>query len=541
MSWFLNMKVRTKLILGFALVLALTTFLGVFGLVKLAAVRATTVDMYTNWLASIRLLANMRNDAANMRRQQLHFGLTKDDQDRANTMRAITAAEEAFQKDSKDYEPTITGADEKAIYDKIQEAFKPYAESDLQLAQFYQQGKMTEAIDIALNKDKELYEKVSDSVQADIDFNNKGADAANQLSTDIYTSSRTMIIIALACCIAVGLALAIFIARLISRPVQEVGVVAKQIAGGDLTGKDISVNSTDEIGTLGHDINVMHGNLKKVIVAITENAQQVAAASEEFSATSRQISANSEETTAQANVVSAATEEVNRSLHTVATAAEEMSVSVNEIAKNASEAAKVAGEALHTVTETNATIQKLGESSAEIGQVIKVITAIAQQTNLLALNATIEAARAGEAGKGFAVVANEVKELAKQTAKATEDISQRIASIQEETKGAVEAVEKISGVIGRVNEISTTIATAVEEQSAATSEISRNVTEAAKGSSEVAKNISGVAQAAQSTSTGANDSNKAAQALAEMSTSLRRLVSQFKVEGNGHATTHARN
>jgi methyl-accepting chemotaxis protein len=179
---------------------------------------------------------------------------------------------------------------------------------------------------------------------------------------------------------------------------------------------------------------------------------------------------------------------------------------------------------------------KLGESSAEIGQVIKVITSIAQQTNLLALNATIKAARAGEAGKGFAVVANEVKELAKQTAKATEDIRQRIAAIQTDTKGAVQAIGTISEIISRVNYISATIATAVEEQSATTSEMSRNVAEAAKGSGEVAKNITGVARAAHSTSSGATESQKAARGLAQMSTELRTLVAQFKVDSNGHRT-----
>ncbi len=173
--------------------------------------------------------------------------------------------------------------------------------------------------------------------------------------------------------------------------------------------------------------------------------------------------------------MTAATEQVNRNLQTVATGAEEMSATIKEIAKNASEAARVASEAVKSAATTNATVSKLGDSSVEIGQVIKVITSIAQQTNLLALNATIEAARAGEAGKGFAVVANEVKELAKQTAKATEDISQKINAIQGDTKSAVDAIGNISGIINQINDISNTIATAVEEQSATTNEMSRNV------------------------------------------------------------------
>jgi methyl-accepting chemotaxis protein len=205
-----------------------------------------------------------------------------------------------------------------------------------------------------------------------------------------------------------------------------------------------------------------------------------------------------------------------------------MSVSIKEIAKNATEAARVATGAVRVAETANATVGKLGESSAEIGLVIKVITSIAQQTNLLALNATIEAARAGEAGKGFAVVANEVKELAKQTAKATEDISQKIEAIQTDTKSAVDAIGMISGVIGQINDISNTIATAVEEQNATTNEMSRNVTEAARGAGEISKNIAGVAEAAQSTSHGAGDSQKAAAQLSNMSTELRELVAQFK-------------
>jgi methyl-accepting chemotaxis protein len=178
---------------------------------------------------------------------------------------------------------------------------------------------------------------------------------------------------------------------------------------------------------------------------------------------------------------------------------------------------------------TNHTIAKLGESSLEIGKVIKVITSIAQQTNLLALNATIEAARAGEAGKGFAVVANEVKELAKETAKATEDIGQKIEAIQGDTKGAVQAIGEISGVINQINDISNTIASAVEEQTATTNEIGRNLGDAAKGMNEIARNITGVATAAQSTTQGATDSQKAAKALSEMAAQLQSLVGKFKL------------
>ena len=258
--------------------------------------------------------------------------------------------------------------------------------------------------------------------------------------------------------------------------------------------------------------------------AVKNTAQALATASEEMTSLSQQMSATAEETSAQAQTVSTAAEQVSRNLQTVATSTEEMSATVKEIAKNTTESAKIASEAVKVAQETNVTVSKLGESSAEIGQVIKVITSIAQQTNLLALNATIEAARAGEAGKGFAVVANEVKELAKETAKATEDIGRKIEAIQVDTKGAVEAIGAISKIINQVNDISNTIATAVEEQDATTNEMTRNVTEAAQGAGEIAKNIIGVAQAAKNTSQGARDSQNAAQQLSKMAAELREII-----------------
>jgi methyl-accepting chemotaxis protein len=329
--------------------------------------------------------------------------------------------------------------------------------------------------------------------------------------------------------LGIGIFVSVFLSRGISVATQSVLVQAEAIAAGDLTRDDLKVRSQDELGDLTMAINKMSGSLKRMIQAITGNAMQVASASEELNVTSQQITANSEETSAQADVVSKAAEAVSQNLQTVATGAEEMSASIKEIAKNATEAAKVATSAVKVAENTTATVSKLGDSSTEIGQVIKVITSIAQQTNLLALNATIEAARAGEAGKGFAVVANEVKELAKETAKATEDISRKIEAIQTDTKAAVDAIASISGVINQINDISSTIATAVEEQNATTNEMSRNVSEAAHGSGEITSNITGVAEAAQGTTRGAIDTQKASQQLVETATQLRRLVEQFKV------------
>lgn len=269
--------------------------------------------------------------------------------------------------------------------------------------------------------------------------------------------------------------------------------------------------------------------LKQVEKALDNTAQTLASAAQELTSVSQQMASNSEETSSQASVVSAAAEQVSKNVETVASAVEEMGASIKEIAKNANEAARVATSAVKVAEKTNATVSKLGESSTEIGNVIKVITSIAQQTNLLALNATIEAARAGEAGKGFAVVANEVKELAKQTAKATEDIGRKIEAIQGDSKSAVVAIAQIGTIISQINDIQSTIASAVEEQTATTTEISRNVGEAALGSREIAQNVMGVAQAARSTTEGAANTKSSADELARLAVELQRLVT--KLEG----------
>ena len=320
--------------------------------------------------------------------------------------------------------------------------------------------------------------------------------------------------------------LAWLIGRSITRPLRHSIDVLQGFAGGDLTQR-AEERSTAELGELERALNASIDSVGGVIGTVVGSADAVAAASEELSSSSQQIAAGAEETSVQAGVVAGAAEEVSRNVQTVAAGSEQMGASIREIAHSANEAARVASEAVSMVESTNETVGKLGASSQEIGNVVKVITSIAEQTNLLALNATIEAARAGEAGKGFAVVANEVKELAQETARATEDIARRVEAIQADTGGAVNAIGQISSIIASINDYQLTIASAVEEQTATTNEMSRNVAEASTGSGEIATNISGVSIAAGSTTQALAQTRSAIEDLAKMAVDLRGAVAGF--------------
>ncbi len=265
----------------------------------------------------------------------------------------------------------------------------------------------------------------------------------------------------------------------------------------------------------------------RIATDVKEVVEVVASSSTEMKASSESLAAAAEETAAQSTTVAAASEEVTANIQTVASAAEQLAASVHEVSSQVSDSARISQEAVTETERTNQTVQGLAEAAQKIGDVVSLISDIAGQTNLLALNATIEAARAGEAGKGFAVVASEVKSLATQTAKATEDIASQIGAIQGATKDAVSAIQGIGQTIGRISEIATSISSAVEQQSAATSEISRNVQEASNGTQEVSSNITGVSTSASESGQSAGQVLSAAESLANEGEQMRQKVDEF--------------
>ncbi len=342
------------------------------------------------------------------------------------------------------------------------------------------------------------------------------------------TQSSLLVSIALGGIVGVfGLLCAVFIARAISKPLAGAVTVFERMADGDLTGR-LEESSANELGRMSHALNQTLRSMSQAMQFITQNAKALTSSSDSLAAVSHQLSTSAEETSAQATSVSAAAEEVSANVRSVQSTGDGISASIKDIARSAAEASEVGRGAVQLAGATNQRIAKLGESTAEIGNVIKVITSIAEQTNLLALNAAIEAARAGDAGKGFAVVACEVKELAKETAGAAEDITRKLQAIQKDATGAISAIAEIRTTIDRINDLQHAIASAVEEQSVITGETGRNLAEAAKGTVQIAETITAVAEAAKNTSSGAGNTQVAARDLARMATELQELVGMFK-------------
>jgi methyl-accepting chemotaxis protein len=382
------------------------------------------------------------------------------------------------------------------------------------------------AIEAAFGPNRELrksYEKLLDV---------ETTSAADQLTrgqefTRAVDAARVQILTLVVVGLAIALCLAIYIARLIVVPLRRVVSVLRAVADKDLS-QHADVHSRDELGQMGAALEDATTSLPANLEAMSGNAQVLATASEELTATSQQVTSSAGHAAEQVAAISAAAAQMSHSAQAVAAGSEEMGASIGEIAKSSTEAVPVAGDAVTVAASANGIVSKLGESSAEIGNVIRLITQIAEQTNLLALNATIEAARAGDAGRGFAVVASEVKDLAQETARATEAISQRIEMIQHDTAGAVSAIGEIGTIIGHINDYQTTIASAVEEQSATTNEMSRGVSGAATDSSQIADKVSEAVKSVNATAAGMVEARTAAAELARLSTHMQQTVDSFR-------------
>jgi methyl-accepting chemotaxis protein len=399
-------------------------------------------------------------------------------------------------------------------------------------------------------------EKVGQKLQGVVDNAVAAQNALGPVASDAMARGITIALIVSGIAIVAGILIGFVVARGITRPVTAMTGAMSILANGDTTVQIPAQGQKDEIGAMADAVQVFKGSMieterlraeqeeakkraeaerRQALLQLADKFEAsvggvvagVTSAATELQATAEALSATAEETSQQATAVAAASEQTTQNVQTVASATEELSASIREIAGQVTESNRIVAGAVTQANDTNAKVKMLAQAAHKIGEVVTLINEIASQTNLLALNATIEAARAGEAGKGFAVVASEVKNLATQTARATEEIGGQIRAIQEATDTSVHAIDEIVQTINRVNEISTAIASAVEEQGAATQEISRNVQEASTGTAEVSTNITGVTQSSQQTSAGSAQVLSAASELAVNGERLKKEVDTF--------------
>ena len=500
---------------------------GVIGLRALGLVSDSAQRIYQSNVHSVEAMGAIDAAMTQVRLDVANQAISADQADTARYTEAVNAGLQEVQAGLAEYRDGNPAGDPAQI-DAMESGWQAYVAILQDKLLVAGQSKNIAAWEQARDNDaRPVLTELSGTVDALKAAEDQDAGRAAAAAKSQYDSSRVQSILVLVLGALLALAAGFVVARGIVRSLGRVQAVCDSLAQGDLT-RTSGLTTRDEPGRMGQALDAAMTQLRRTVTTIDGSATSLAAASEQLSSVSTQIAASAQETSSQAESVSSAAEEISRSVDTVSAGSEEMGASIREISQNATEAARVAHEAVSVTASTSATMNKLGESSAEIGNVIKVITSIAEQTNLLALNATIEAARAGEMGKGFAVVASEVKDLAQETARATEDISRRVQAIQADTGGAVLAIEEISAVISRISDFQTTIASAVEEQTATTAEMNRSVAEAATGSGEIAQNITGVAEAARLTSQGVVQSQQATAELARMSTDLTALVGNFR-------------
>jgi len=557
-----DLSIRTKVLSAFLVVLATAIAMGVFGLSRTSEVNSAALEVRDNWLPSTVSIGKLALGLESYRIKEARLVLailSKNADAIAATEADFKDGEAAVSKQRADYDPLIErGTEDEQLMKAFDEAWPKSKQSANRVVALAKSGDLDKTFDLFRGDDKQNFDATLEKATSDLSFNEAEGKKAGTHGAEVYSSAFWLTLAALAATAVLCVAASLAILGGVVGPLKRNTDVVNRLASGEKTVSVPDADRGDEIGVLARALQIFKEKMieaDRLAAAQADEAQvqlkraatletltksfearvgqlvrSVASAATEMQATAQSMSSTAEETNMQAGAVSAASEQTSVNVQTVATATEELASSVEEIGRQVAESARIAGKAVDDAKRVDAVVQTLANDAQKIGDVVTLIQDIAGQTNLLALNATIEAARAGEAGKGFAVVASEVKSLANQTAKATTEIAGQITAIQSATTSTVTAIRGIITTIVEINDIASGIASAVEEQGAATKEISRNVAEASRGTQEVASNISGVREAATATGAAASQVLSASSELSQQAEGLTGEVNSFIIQ-----------
>jgi methyl-accepting chemotaxis protein len=553
-----NVSIRAKIMTVVAFLLVAMVGMGLLAVKNMKSINASTVDISTNWLPSVRVLGDLRAGVITYRNVIREHMLAETLDEKLAAEKTLATVLESNAKIRATYESLVSSPDERAHYaewSRLWDDYKKGSDEVVELSRKAAGQVAHEAHELNIKKVNKIAIAADEILKKDIDINNAGAEKATADAADSYSSALVMLAVILGAAVIAGIAVSFYLVRDVSNGIASIVTPMQALGRGDLTAQVPHQGEKTEIGAMADTLQVF----KQALIAkktadeaaakdaeakiergrrvdnitrefesmISEIVNTVSSASAQLEASAGTLSNTAARSQELATTVSAASEEATANVQSVASATEELTSSVNEISRQVQDSARMASEAVGQARTTTDRVSELSKAAARIGDVVELINTIAGQTNLLALNATIEAARAGEAGRGFAVVASEVKALAEQTAKATGEIGQQITGIQSATQDSVNAIRDISGTIEKLSEISATIASAVEEQGAATQEISRNVQQAAQGTQQVSSNITDVQRGATDTGSASSQVLAAAKSLSGDSGRLRAEVSKF--------------